>query len=76
MANNRLWIVCDKCGDRLMIMKYYPTWFDDPDPKQWGWAWYLLREDYDEWPHQHTHGVTSFCGPTHFSLEFEDTDNE
>ena len=62
MANNRLWIVCDKCGDRLMIMKYYPTWFDDPDPKQW--------------PHQHTHGVTSFCGPTHFSLEFEDTDNE
>ena len=78
MANNRMWIKCNHCGDKKTIMKYYPTWFDHPDPDCWGWSWYFIGEDdgtFDAWPHEHTHGMITESGPTHFSLEFEECDD-
>ena len=57
-------------------MKYYPYGLGDPDLSNWGWQWYPARtmNEFYGWPNEHTHGDISFIGPTHFSLEYEDTD--
>lgn len=59
MANNRINLICNKCGSEFAIAKWYP-----------GSAWYTNRETndtYNEWLEAHNH--ESPCEP--FRLEYE-----
>ena len=66
MANNRTWMVCGACGERIALLKYYPST-----------QWYLFAEedDLNDWLERHHHPQLApsdvIWGPMHFRLEYE-----
>lgn len=78
VANNRMWMVCDACGERILLCKYYPTT-----------RWYIYHESdkLDSWLESHQHGDDlapypspgwhrTMWGPMHFRLEYEMAESE
>jgi hypothetical protein len=71
MANNRMFIVCGKCGEHKMFMKYYPStgWCfacldDDKNPHMPSFR----PENLELWMKKHRHDDFSFEGPTDYSI--------
>lgn len=67
MANNRLYLKCGKCGKVHILARYYR-----------GTSWHLGlgpggTAGLDVWLLDHSHGDDNSCGPTHFSLEYEES---
>jgi hypothetical protein len=66
MANNIMYLKCDKCGEKTELMRYYPST-----------RWYSCAERHsfaraETFTGNHLHGDSITFGPTHFSLEFEE----
>ncbi len=79
MANNRMWLKCESCGEHILLCKYYPTdgWYF------WHSGWTDTRKnrggrmrELDEWLHAHRHGDFSMWGPEHYQIRYEGKDDE
>lgn len=77
MANNRMWIVCEVCGEYKRIGKYYPStgWYFICSIPEGVVPLSLKSEESIEalnnWFDEHLHeGKNTFEGPEHFRLEF------
>ena len=74
MANNRMYIKCDMCGDEKHIAKYYPStgWnlfiTENHEPVYDGTS---INDSLNKFFEEHRHGVFDVYGPQHFSVSFE-----
>jgi len=87
MANNRMWIKCNHCGEHVLLAKYYPAtgWYTMDGNVNSNLKDNLKRtcpipeefksilESYiTDWLGYHNHSdINSIWGVTHFSLEYE-----
>lgn len=67
VANNRVYFVCDKCGEKIFLAKYFPSQ-----------GWYNEKEEFskyfEDFLEKHSHYRTPFGlddGNVPFTLEFE-----
>ncbi len=73
MANNRLYLKCDICGQVKCLLKYFSSWrfasFAPGEPASQNDE--MRVGSLDDWLDEHIHGNYDSIGPTHFSLEYE-----
>ena len=61
MANNRMWLVCKKCKEKVLLMKYYPST-----------SWYIFHEELtNDFMEKHLHNADKGIGNTKWKLKFE-----